>query len=77
LIVLIPGIPLFPIMILSQAMNAILLPVVLILILKLANDTSIMGRFGNSKFTNFLAYGITALIIVVTAILLFEPLIRI
>jgi Mn2+/Fe2+ NRAMP family transporter len=77
IIVLIPQIPLFPMMILSQVMNAILLPVLLILILKLANDTSIMGKYRNSKVVNILAYGITAMIMVVTIFLLFEPLLKI
>lgn len=77
IIVLIPQIPLFPMMILSQVMNAILLPVVLILILKLANDTIVMGRYRNSKVVNILAYGITAMIMVVTIFLLFEPLLKI
>ena len=77
IIVLIPQIPLFPMMILSQVMNAILLPVLLILILKLANDTTIMGRYRNSKVVNILAYGITAMIMVVTIFLLFEPLLKI
>jgi Mn2+/Fe2+ NRAMP family transporter len=73
MIVLIPGIPLFPIMILSQAMNAILLPVLLILILRLANDKAIMGKYRNSKGVNVLAYVMTALIMVVTVVLLLEP----
>ena len=72
-IVLIPKIPLFPIMILSQAMNAILLPILLILILKLANDVNIMGKYRNSKLTNILAYMITGLIVVVTVVLMLEP----
>lgn len=73
LIVLIPGIPLFPIMILSQVMNAILLPLLLVLILRLANDAAIMGKYRNSKIGNILAYGMTALIMVVTIVLLIEP----
>ncbi len=73
LIVLLPGIPLFPIMILSQAMNAILLPLLLVLILRLANDAAIMGKYRNSKIGNILAYGMTALIMVVTIVLLIEP----
>ncbi len=73
IIVLIPKIPLFPIMILSQAMNAILLPILLILILKLANDVNIMGKYRNSKLTNILAYMITGLIVVVTVVLMLEP----
>ncbi len=76
LIVLIPGIPLFPIMILSQAMNAILLPALLILILKLANDAVLMGKYRNSKLSNILAYGITALIMVTTVVLLLEPFLK-
>lgn len=75
-IVLIPGIPLFPIMILSQAMNAILLPVLLLLILKLANDKYIMGEYRNKKVVNILSYGITALIIVVTIFLILEPFLK-
>lgn len=73
LIVLIPGIPLFPIMILSQVMNAILLPLLLVLILRLANDAEIMGKYRNSKIGNIFAYGMTALIMVVTIVLLIEP----
>jgi Mn2+/Fe2+ NRAMP family transporter len=77
LIVLIPGIQLFPIMILSQAMNAILLPVLLILILKLANDSVLMGKYRNSKVGNILAYGVTALIMAITVVLLLEPFLKI
>ena len=71
--VLIPGLPLFRLMIISQAMNAILLPVLLILILKLANDKNIMGVYTNKKLGNVLAYGITGLIMLVTIVLLIEP----
>jgi len=76
LIVLIPGMPLFQMMILSQTLNAILLPVILALVLRLANDKAVMGEYRNSKLTNVLAIGITALIVVVTVILLLEPLIN-
>lgn len=76
-IVLIPGIPLFPIMILSQAMNAILLPILLFLILRLANDKYIMGEYRNKRIGNILAYAITALIIVVTFFLVIEPLLNV
>ena len=72
-IVLIPGLPLFRLMIVSQAMNAILLPVLLILILKMANDKNIMGVYTNNKLVNVLAYGITGLILAVTIVLLIEP----
>ena len=76
LIVLIPGMPLFQMMILSQTLNAILLPIILALVLRLANDKALMGEYRNSKLTNTLAISITALIIVVTVVLLLEPFFR-
>lgn len=76
LVVLIPNAPLFQMMILSQTLNAILLPVLLILVLKLANSKEIMGKYTNSKLTNILAIGITLLIVVVTIALFFEPLLN-
>ncbi len=76
LAVLIPGAPLFTMMILSQTVNAILLPIVLILVLKIANNRSIMGKYVNSKLTNILAIGITIMIILVTIALFFEPLLN-
>ncbi len=76
LVVLIPGISYFPIMIASQVLNAVLLPAILILILKMANDEKIMGKYKNSKLTNILAWAITALIIVVTIIMLIEPFLK-
>ena len=69
LVVLIPGLPLFPIMILSQSLNAMLLPVLLVLVLILANDKGLMGKWKNKLTTNILAVGTTALILVVTLIL--------
>ena len=76
LVVLIPNAPLFQMMILSQTLNAMLLPVLLILVLKLANSKEIMGKYTNSKLTNILAIGITLLILVVTIALFFEPLLN-
>jgi len=76
IIVLIPDMPLFQMMILSQTLNALLLPVILALVLRLANDRALMGNYRNSRLTNILAIAITLLIIFVTAILLLEPIIR-
>jgi len=73
-LVLIPGVPLFPLMLLSQSLNAILLPVILVLILRLANDARLMGSHRNSGAVNALAWGLTALIVLVTLILFAAPL---
>jgi Mn2+/Fe2+ NRAMP family transporter len=75
-IVLLPEMPLFQIMILSQSLNAILLPIILVLVLILANDQRIMGRWKNKPLTNLLAIVMTILITVVTLILFAAPLIK-
>jgi len=66
LFVLIPGMPLFQIMWLSQTVNAILLPILLILILKLSNDKEILGKYTNHKWQNYFAIGLTIMIVLIT-----------
>jgi len=73
-VVLLPGVPLFPLMWLSQTLNAILLPVLLVLMLRLANDAHLMGAHRNGRAVNVLAWGLTGLILLITLILLAVPL---
>ena len=47
---------LIPIMLLSQVINGVLLPFVLVLMLKIANDKAIMGEHVNSRLFNVFAY---------------------
>ncbi len=65
-IVLIPGLPLFPLMWLSQVANAILLPVILVLMLKLINDQEIMKSWTNRRPTNVVVTILAVLVIVAT-----------
>lgn len=51
-IVLLPGISLLGIMYVSQVVNGILLPIVLVFMLILINDKRIMGEHTNSRFYN-------------------------
>jgi Mn2+/Fe2+ NRAMP family transporter len=53
--ILFPGISLLSIMYLSQVVNGILLPVVLVFMLILINDKAIMGRHTNSPVFNLIA----------------------
>lgn len=53
-------------MLLSQGINGILLPVVLVFILLLANNPRVMGEFTNSVFFNGLAYLTIAFVILIT-----------
>jgi Mn2+/Fe2+ NRAMP family transporter len=65
-IVLIPGLKLFPLMWLSQVANAVLLPVVLVLMLKLANDVRIMASWRNRRVTNVIVVALTVLVSLAT-----------
>lgn len=69
-IVLLPKMPLFSIMLLSQSVNAILLPVLLVLVIKLANDLIIMNSYGNKRLNNIFAITLTVMISLVTVVLL-------
>ena len=76
LFVMIPGLPLFQIMWLCQTINAILLPVVLILLLKLANNKELMGDYVNKKGQNYFAIGLTILISAISLALFVLPIIN-
>ena len=67
---MIPGIPLFPIIWFSQTLNAVFLPVLLVLVLKLSNNEQLMGDWKNKRFQNILAGGLTIVINLVTVTLL-------
>lgn len=70
-VILIPGIPLLPILLISQVANGALLPVILIFILKIINRKEIMGKYANTRAFNVLAYLTTIILIVLTALMLF------
>ena len=57
LVVLIPGIPLVPLILVSQNVNGLLLPIVLIFVLKLANDRAVMGEYRNGPFAKIVGAG--------------------
>jgi Mn2+/Fe2+ NRAMP family transporter len=70
LFVLVPGLPLIPVIVATQTLNGLLLPVVLVFVVRLANDRTLMGRHTNGRVFNLLAYGTTAILILLTAALL-------
>ena len=55
-VVLIPGFPLFRVMVLSQVVNGVLLPFVLVFVLMLINDSELMGKYTNSRWYNVVAW---------------------
>jgi NRAMP (natural resistance-associated macrophage protein)-like metal ion transporter len=69
-VIMVPNAPLMKIMFLSQTINGVLLPVVLIIMLRLVNDASIMGEFVNSKRMNVITWFTVAALILLTGMLL-------
>jgi Mn2+/Fe2+ NRAMP family transporter len=70
LFVLLPGLPLIQVIVATQTLNGILLPVVLIFLVRLASDRELLGDHTNGTVFNVLAYATTVVLIVLTAALL-------
>lgn len=56
IVILAPNLPLVPIMYVSQILNGIVLPVILVFILYLINDKSVMRNFSNGRVFNAFAW---------------------
>lgn len=69
IIILIPNAPLIPIMLISQVVNGVMLPPVLIFMLLLINNKEIMGEHTNSKAFDIIAWTTVVIMIVLTLIL--------
>lgn len=69
-VVLIPKINLMKVMLLSQTINGILLPFILIFMLLIINDKKIMGEYTNSRTRNIVTYLTAGALIILTALLL-------
>nr|AUN37211.1 manganese transport protein MntH [uncultured bacterium] len=69
-VALIPGIPQFKLLLMTQCLNGLLLPVLLIAIVSLANNPEIMGEYRNRPIHNIFAYGTTAVVSVLSLLLI-------
>jgi NRAMP (natural resistance-associated macrophage protein)-like metal ion transporter len=69
-IILLPIKSLVKVMMASQTLNGVLLPVILIVMLRLVNDRRLMGRFVNGRLFNMSAYATVVILIALTVILL-------
>ncbi len=69
-IVLIPGIPLFPVMYISQVVNGAALPLILVFMLILTNDKKLMGEYVNKKGYNIIAWSTIVILVALTMIYL-------
>jgi Mn2+/Fe2+ NRAMP family transporter len=69
-VLLIPNVPLATIMVLSQVINGVVLPFVLIFVLLLINDRELMGDHVNSRFFNIVAW-VTVVVMIGLTIAMF------
>ncbi|MBI5061547.1 MAG: Nramp family divalent metal transporter [Candidatus Aenigmarchaeota archaeon] len=67
--VLTPGVSFISILLISQVMNGILLPFILIFMIIIINDKDVMGKYTNGKFFNIIAWGTTIILIILTILL--------
>jgi NRAMP (natural resistance-associated macrophage protein)-like metal ion transporter len=66
-IILLPRIPLFRVMLVSQVVNGLVLPVVLVFMLILVNSRKLMGNYRNGKVFNVVSWVTVAVLVVLTA----------
>lgn len=69
-VALIPGIPQFQLLLLTQCINGLLLPVLLMAIVALANNEEIMGEYRNRFVHNVFAYGTTITVSLLSLLLI-------
>jgi len=75
-IVLLPRIPLFSVMYISQIINGIVLPVILIFMLILINNKKLMGRYTNKRGYNILSYVTVAILGILTIAYIFTLIVH-
>jgi NRAMP (natural resistance-associated macrophage protein)-like metal ion transporter len=73
-VAIVPQLPLVRVMLLSQDVNGILLPIILIFVLKIINDPSVMGDHVNGRVYNWVAWGFSIILIALSAFLVVSAL---
>jgi len=68
-LILVPNAPLLTIMFISQVVNGVVLPFVLVFMLKLINDHNLMGRYTNGPIFNIIASVTVVVMVVLTALM--------
>ncbi len=73
LVAIIPGLPLVKVIVLSQDVNGILLPIILIYVLKIINDPRVMGEHVNTRTYNVIAWAFSLALIGLSVTLVASP----
>ncbi|HEV8587304.1 MAG TPA: divalent metal cation transporter [Pyrinomonadaceae bacterium] len=69
LVAMMPGLPIIRVLLVTQVINGVLLPVILIAVLRLVNNRELMGRYVNGPLYNIAAWT-TAVIVSASSLLL-------
>ena len=69
LFMLIPGLPLIQVMFSAQVINALLLPVILVFVMRLAGDKRLMGELVSGRINLALGWFVTAVLITMSLVL--------
>ena len=75
-VVLLPGIPLFPVMYISQVINGLVLPVILVVMLLLVNNRKLMGDYTNRRVYNCVSW-ITSVILAILSVFYLFTLVKV
>jgi NRAMP (natural resistance-associated macrophage protein)-like metal ion transporter len=67
--ILMPGVPLLKIILVSQIMNGVLLPFVLLFMVRLVNDKGLMASFTNGPVYNVIVWATTLVLVGLTALM--------
>jgi Mn2+/Fe2+ NRAMP family transporter len=73
-VVLVPRFPIVKIAILSQVLNGLLLPVILVFMLKLINKKELMGSYTNRRWFNGVAWMTAAVVTVLSLVLVYNAI---
>lgn len=68
LIAIVPNLPLIRVLLVTQVINGLLLPIVLFAVLRLVNDREVMGRYVNGPIYNIAAW-LTAILVTLLSLL--------
>jgi len=71
-VVLIPNFPLVKVVILSQVLNGVLLPVIMIFMLKLINKHELMGEHTNSRWFDWVAWATAVIVIGLSLVMMWN-----
>jgi len=71
-VLLVPGLPLVYVLVLSQVVNGVLLPFILIFMLMLTNDRELMGTHVNSRRFNIVAWTTVVVMIALSVVMLLQ-----